>query len=66
MKQVLSIILLIPFILCVVALDIIKLPLIIFIALSTMLVALSDALRGDDNWFNDWIDFNLELGCFTY
>ena len=67
MKQILSIILLMPIILCVVALDIIKLPLMILLVTPlTLLFALSNGLRGDDEWFNNWIGFNLEFGCFTY
>ena len=66
MKKVLSIILLLPIILFVVALDIIKLPLMIFIMPLTLLFALSDGLRGDGDWLSNWIDFNLEFGCFTY
>jgi hypothetical protein len=50
----------------VVALDIIKLPFMILITPLTLLFALSDGLRVDGNWFDNWIEFNLEFGCFTY
>ena len=67
MKKVLSIILLSPVILCVIALDIIKLPLIlVFVMPLSFLFCLSDMLRGDVDWLNTWIGFNLEIGCFTY
>ena len=67
MKKVLSIILLSPVILCVLALDIIKLPLMFgFVMPFSFLICLSAMLRGDKNWLNTWVGFNLEFGCFTY
>jgi hypothetical protein len=67
MNKLLSIILRSPVIISLLVLDIIKLPLVIGIVMPfTFLFSLSDMLRGDVNWLNRWIEFNLEFGCFTY
>jgi hypothetical protein len=67
MKSLLSILLLSPIILSVIFLDIIKLPVVLFIiAPLTFLFALSDLLRGVPNWLDNWIHFNLQIGCLTY
>ena len=65
-KRILSIILLSPIILCVITLDIIKLPFMLIVTPLSFLYALSQFLREAHYWFNDWIDFNLEFVCLTY
>jgi hypothetical protein len=67
MNKLLSIILRSPVIISLLVFDIIKLPLALGIVMPlTFLFSLSDMLRGDVNWLNRWIKFNLEFGCFTY
>lgn len=67
MKKILSIIVLSPIILCFVITDIVKLPIILFFVMPlTFLFALSDKIKGDDEWIKNWLELNIELGCITY
>ena len=67
MKKVLSITLSMPLLICFVLFDIVKLPFILFLfAPISLYMALIDFIKGDLNWFNNWIQFNFEIGCFTY
>ncbi len=67
MKKILSIILLSPIIISLIVLDILKLPLVIaFIMPLTFLFSLSSMLRGNSDWFSDWVRFNSDFACLTY
>lgn len=66
MKKALGVILLIPFILPFLLIDIIKLPLMIFVIPFSFLFFLSYGLLGEGYWFRYWIGFNLEFGFITY
>jgi len=66
-KKILRIILLSPFIICFILFDIIKLPIHLFIIFPmSFLLYLADYLKDDLEWFNNWVDFNLETISITY
>lgn len=67
MKKIILFILQSPKILFVITVDIIKLPIAIFIgAPVTFLFALTDFFSNDSDWFNAWKEFNISFMCLTY